>query len=222
MLAPELDQFHRLADRQRRAGAGRGHRLGHAADAEGMREAGGERTAHAARHEKRRQPADTLGAISVEAGLVFVQRRAAADHQAAVTRGQFGGGEPGVVDRLAHRMPRIQRRLRQEASQLARWLGQGADVDRSADARVQAAAGKAVHRLQAAAVLAQRREKRVAAVAQAADHAGAGDHHPRQPARIEQVGRHQSQARKISEVLMPPKAKLLFITQSVSSDGRHR
>ena len=114
-------------------------------------------------------------------------------------------------------MPRIQRRLGQETAQLARRLGQGADVDWSADAGVEAASGEAVHRAQAAAVVLQRVAECLAAIAQATDHAHPGHHHPGQAARVEQLGRHQSQARKISEVLMPPNAKLLFITQSVES-----
>lgn len=215
VLLAQLDQLHRMADGMRATGAGRADHMTAAADIESMRKARGERAAHAAWHDEGRQLAGAAVAETGERDLVFAQGGTATHHQAAAGRLQISGAESGLCDGFTHGLPGIPGGGRQKTAQLARRFHQRGCVHRTADLAAHAERGKAFHVTDATTRVAQRIEQGRVAGAHAR-HRTHARHHDARLLAICAGTAHAAMALKISEVLMPPNAKLLFITYGVS------
>src|SRR6202012_4710233 len=110
--------------------------------------------------------------------------------------------QTGFVQRFARGGPRVFRSLPKVTAQFALRRVEIAGIGRRGHAAAHAQGGEVGHVAKTGTARAQAIEQGMAVGAEAGDRAHASDDDPP----------HQSRALKISEVLMPPNAKLLFIT----------
>ena len=214
LLPAASDQLHRLADRQRRCRASGRRRIADALQSEHMRHIRRHRAAHGLRNDERRRPLDTACGDELDCGVIGRQRPGPrADHRTGRGRAQRRGRQACIVDRHARRMAGEARRVAHEAFELARERSLAGERRRACDLARQASFGPRIDSCDTRAPGPQAIGHGVERIAEAGDDAHARDD---DALRVGTLGGGHRQRLKISDVLMPPNAKLLLITYSAS------